>query len=277
MKILDVSISIHALREEGDGFVFCVGFVKCVFLSTPSARRATAAVPRRLPAIHISIHALREEGDPACSSTRPAPSANFYPRPPRGGRRSTPPPSPAPLLFLSTPSARRATHFRHHCQPARGDFYPRPPRGGRPNPGRRITWTFSISIHALREEGDCSFVMAASSQISFLSTPSARRATRKRLDQRQYPGHFYPRPPRGGRRAHEIDGLGNRAISIHALREEGDTCSRPGRWSTEISIHALREEGDRGNGRCNYHRLYFYPRPPRGGRPGRTLPAVCSR
>ena len=35
----------------------------------------------------ISIHALREEGDaaPACTSCSPA---NFYPRPPRGGRPS---------------------------------------------------------------------------------------------------------------------------------------------------------------------------------------------
>ena len=33
------------------------------FLSTPSARRATAAVCRPHPHAHISIHALREEGD----------------------------------------------------------------------------------------------------------------------------------------------------------------------------------------------------------------------
>ena len=38
----------------------------------------------------------------------------------------------------------------------------------------------------------------------------------------RYEGHFYPRPPRGGRRkkilAHRI----HEHISIHALREEGD-------------------------------------------------------
>ena len=34
-----------------------------VFLSTPSARRATVAVVRVCFALEISIHALREEGD----------------------------------------------------------------------------------------------------------------------------------------------------------------------------------------------------------------------
>ena len=79
----------------------------------------------------ISIHALREEGDPA-----PAPPAlpphNFYPRPPRGGRRDLRKVADGkPKGFLSTPSARRATLQKqplHLCG--------------------------SISIHALREEGD---------------------------------------------------------------------------------------------------------------------------
>ena len=34
------------------------------------------------------------------------------------------------------------------------------------------------------------------------------------------------------------------AISIHALREEGDVIVRIGCPREEISIHALREEGD---------------------------------
>ena len=34
-------ISIHALREEGDGFVMSEGNCRVIFLSTPSARRAT--------------------------------------------------------------------------------------------------------------------------------------------------------------------------------------------------------------------------------------------
>ena len=59
------------------------------FLSTPSARRATA------------------------SSGRPAKTtAYFYPRPPRGGRRISFIMSRLFLKFLSTPSARRATGIR---------------------------------------------------------------------------------------------------------------------------------------------------------------------
>ena len=58
-------------------------------------------------------------------------------------------------------------------------------------------------------------------------------------------------------------------ISIHALREEGDLKKTyEVHAKVTISIHALREEGDRTSTcklclTCN-----FYPRPPRGGRPG---------
>ena len=60
-----MAISIHALREEGDGSGFSVVEVLCLFLSTPSARRATIQ---------------RAE----CLTEKPY----FYPRPPRGGRPS---------------------------------------------------------------------------------------------------------------------------------------------------------------------------------------------
>ena len=56
---------------------------------------------------------------------------------------------------------------------------------------------------------------------TFLSTPSARRATQCRKVVRIM-----------------------REISIHALREEGDRFRPPSTHSTIISIHALREEGD---------------------------------
>ena len=56
-------ISIHALREEGD-------------------------IPRYFDKKYeeISIHALREEGDTGKRSSNHE-TGNFYPRPPRGGRR----------------------------------------------------------------------------------------------------------------------------------------------------------------------------------------------
>ena len=235
------SISIHALREEGDLII----------------------LPHKRIRL-ISIHALREEGDLTAAMLVCTP-ANFYPRPPRGGRRLVYDPELKTTQFLSTPSARRATQFfgigrglfwNFYPRPPRGgrqarcarfrpanDFYPRPPRGGRPSrsaprtwhrpflstpSARRATWRpvksgglSSISIHALREEGDLPFFPASSRRGQFLSTPSARRATPTvSLD-------------------HRLE-----AISIHALREEGDTAARSsGSWP-----------------------INFYPRPPRGGR-----------
>ena len=148
-----------------------------LFLSTPSARRATCGSMVLSSTILISIHALREEGDVVPLDAQPV-----Y------------------LLFLSTPSARRATAAAL------------PP------------WAACrISIHALREEGDslpkavvkdreeflstpsarratCS-IGSTYQRTKFLSTPSARRATPYRFVDVSRWQDFYPRPPRGGRRA----------------------------------------------------------------------------
>ena len=104
-----------------------------------------------------------------------------------------------------------------------------------------------ISIHALREEGDLEMIADKERQNLFLSTPSARRATK-----------IY----------HTLNL--DKEISIHALREEGDRRRRPSGHGRGISIHALREEGDRLLFAAPNAHLYFYPRPPRGGR----LPAL---
>ena len=153
---------------------------------------------------------------------------------------------------------------------------------------RSLTFPRTISIHALREEGDFSFCRS--------SIPLF---------------YFYPRPPRGGRRVRDAPdhmvllflstpsarratlpyfiGLLLFRISIHALREEGDLAtaaailifveflSTPSaRRATPqrllqgvvlvISIHALREEGDALPRWYVFVRSNFYPRPPRGGR-----------
>ena len=79
------------------------------------------------------------------------------------------------------------------------NFYPRPPRGGRPVCFAAGRVSVSISIHALREEGDLSDFDCTELLLTFLSTPSARRAT-----------------------ADTGVGQHRRSISIHALREEGD-------------------------------------------------------
>ena len=61
-ELIDM-ISIHALREEGDGGIIYMHDEYTIFLSTPSARRATPLEPAVLQLPLISIHALREEGD----------------------------------------------------------------------------------------------------------------------------------------------------------------------------------------------------------------------
>ena len=56
-------ISIHALREEGDRNHGQRVRGGNLFLSTPSARRATGFAVVSVAVRNISIHALREEGD----------------------------------------------------------------------------------------------------------------------------------------------------------------------------------------------------------------------
>ena len=147
--------------------------------------------------------------------------------------------------FLSTPSARRATGSGCEQSQKQCYFYPRPPRGGRQPFVTLPCCSFGISIHALREEGDRLVLFYYRPDWKFLSTPSARRATPLLPRNCRCVRHFYPRPPRGGRRLPSGQKYFYLSISIHALREEGDGVFSP----------HLRGRGD------------FYPRPPRGGRP----------
>ena len=101
-------ISIHALREEGDGRADNVVTADTLFLSTPSVRRATQPRTASERRKSISIHALREEGD-AVAGPCGSGGAYFYPRPPRGGRLPMARVTPILPRFLSTPSVRRAT------------------------------------------------------------------------------------------------------------------------------------------------------------------------
>ena len=101
-------ISIHALREEGDLSPCAALLLRLEFLSTPSARRATFQHRYQERVTLISIHALREEGD-ALDYAAKIKHAQF----------------------LSTPSARRATWKSCSSVWRTGYFYPRPPRGGR--------------------------------------------------------------------------------------------------------------------------------------------------
>ena len=82
------------------------------------------------------------------------------------------------------------------------NFYPRPPCGGRPEKLLQDLLCRWISIHALRAEGDSQTTAAVRPVHAFLSTPSVRRATWRKM----VPS-------------------GLLEISIHALRAEGDAAS----------------------------------------------------
>ena len=148
------TISIHALREEGDGGILFRPVMAAddfyprpprggrpikfdstnftgSFLSTPSARRATwdPWYPFTSKDRFLSTPSARRATRKAFLN--PLPQRNFYPRPPRGGRLRDKDAVPGKIVFLSTPSARRATYF---------NFF--------------VLKSKNISIHALREEGD---------------------------------------------------------------------------------------------------------------------------
>ena len=182
-------------------------------------------------------------GRPTVYATRKT-ASNFYPRPPRGGRRCSARFSGIMSVFLSTPSARRATQHVHQDNGRNViSIHALREEGDQAHQGA-VDLTDLISIHALREEGDFWRFPWTGCWAKFLSTPSARRATK-------YSGND----------------LDCDEISIHALREEGDRCDRRFRcksttflstpsarratpaiflckFSDFISIHALREEGD---------------------------------
>ena len=211
----------------------------------------------------ISIHALREEGDRPPRKWLQMPR-NFYPRPPRGGRREYfYDKSGAPYFYPRPPRGGRPRV--PSGQTPVGNFYPRPPRGGRRRNavGRQYNGGFlstpsarrataqmqevpvfqQISIHALREEGDCMRRGRLRCRMRFLSTPSARRATSFPL---QKPDAF--------------------TISIHALREEGDML-RLTTLEKHIDFYPRPPRGGRrGTPAAALMGAYFYPRPPRGGR-----------
>ena len=150
---------------------------------------------------NISIHALREEGDQLPPLVVGV-AGYFYPRPPRGGR-------------LRPDAPNQGTR----------DFYPRPPRGGRLTILILYTDRCCISIHALREEGDanCPAFLVRSTD-------------------------FYPRPPRGGRQLRSAT-LSSRSVFLSTPSARRATFANTVKQRVDflISIHALREEGDTTN------------------------------
>ena len=168
---------------------------------------------------------------------------NFYPRPPRGGRQRHGPPWQTAFYF-----------------------YPRPPRGGRLLSGQSGNLVLSISIHALREEGDMT------RKLSKNAIAISIHALREEGDRQEKAiasliENFYPRPPRGGRPSAKNERQRTSNISIHALREEGDA---PTATSTTPSMRFLSTPSARRATNLPHSafgtKVDFYPRPPRGGR-----------
>ena len=281
-------ISIHALLAESDDIlsILIIGFLE--FLSTLSLRRATSSPDGSSGRQEISIHALLAESDCPVGVEKSF-LQDFYPRSPCGERlnpievpqyhilisihallaesdRQREKFSDSGLVFLSTLSLRRATHYDNynlHC--------------------------VEISIHALLAESDCTMTITICTALRFLSTLSLRRATTRRTYQqgerqaflstlslrRATRGKvtggydrndFYPRSPCGERlngvclivhiggflstlslrRATRADSLANAPpqISIHALLAESDLNEQEMKCKMLISIHALLAESD---------------------------------
>ena len=147
-----MGISIHALREEGDGqhqgqrlrmdhfyprpprggrHPRIGQRLRLCLISIHALREEGDQRPRGLCyRVYISIHALREEGDACWAAARVPALISIHALREEGDARLMSY-RVSPRRFLSTPSARRATC--HH---------------------RSLSQNSCISIHALREEGD---------------------------------------------------------------------------------------------------------------------------
>ena len=235
------------------------------FLSTPSARRATT-LHWWWPWKTWYFYPRPPRGGRPSAACCPACTVYFYPRPPRGGRP------------LSLQSRLCASTISIHALREEGDFVSSEVAYTRfgisihalREEGDRCSTVYvvreTISIHALREEGDNSYTLAPYLRAEFLSTPSARRATRQLCSLSSAERDFYPRPPRGGRHLGDIfahflaqflSTPSARRATAHGTQQVSCLLflSTPSaRRATalaglrqilfHISIHALREEGD---------------------------------
>ena len=190
------------------------------FLSTPSGWRATAwPTPGTRP--QPNFYPRPPGGGRPREQSPTAWPSYFYPRPPGGGRPCHAQDLLGPVQFLSTPSGWRATQGAV-CG-LLGSVFLSTPSGWRATCCSVLSRRkpCSISIHALRVEGDRRFrssmyespnfyprppgggrpdtAFKPAGHILFLSTPSGWRATARYSGGRHVQGYFYPRPPGGGR------------------------------------------------------------------------------
>ena len=153
------------------------------------------------------------------------------------------------LEFLSTPSARRATHQVDHV--------------------RHIG---VISIHALREEGDWVLASAMLAASIFLSTPSARRATLHNPATNVGRLQFLSTP--SARRATQTRSYEDKNGQFLSTPSARRATRRIGRRSPPTAQFLSTPSARRATSQRSEWQScpeYFYPRPPRGGRRGRCM------
>ena len=200
---------------------------------------------------------------------------HFYPRPPRGGRRST---GRTPRLlhpFLSTSPARGTTIFasvdvqaqaisihvpregddvRHHAGRPGDSISIHVPREGDDRSRERGCCNGQISIHVPREGDDCRRLPAGAVKSTFLSTSPARGTTKV-----------------------HVSTVSQTSISIHVPREGDDAHAMSIRSVESISIHVPREGDDLcpiiGKGLA----VLFLPTSPARGTTRRSHPLLCAR
>ena len=235
----------------------------------------------------VSIHAPRVGGDKNRSATSSS-AIGFNPRPPRGGRPTSPGSGSGRLRFQSTPP-RGGRQLRRLIVgfEFRG-FQSTPPRGGRPAGRLGTTWgggfnprprvggdassrtviagARSVSIHAPAWGATTGPSCQASAPPGFNPRPRVG-GDASREPSRDPASMFQSTPPRGGRRS-------GRSTLLHELVSFQSTPPRGGRpmsavesWpaATMVSIHAP-AWGATGDSRASaWTRSGFNPRPRVGG------------
>ena len=197
-SILSTDISIHAPREGSDlepASTTAEGAVK--FLSTLPARGATAG--QALSPFHLSDFYPRSPRGERRSvlKKRCLPPKNFYPRSPRGERHLDTL-QHIGLMDFYPRSPRGERLGAHRLSAGLGDFYPRSPRGERP-PSRATSIAALSFLSTLPARGATNKVLADFYTFLFLSTLPARGATVRWTAIRRKLTNFYPRSPRGER------------------------------------------------------------------------------
>ena len=98
-------------------------------------------------------------------------------------------------------------------------------RGEGDGSARHLPQRLHISIHALRGEGDPKRLSFDKTLSLFLSTPSVGRATFRIRALVEFGDVFLSTPSVGRATTGRAQARPDREISIHALRGEGDHCS----------------------------------------------------